>query len=126
MKNHLYIATILFLITLNFRTNPSTAQSLQTDISIQQSINSSKKPTPRNNNVTFDSQGNCVGNASISSGYQGNIGGANSIEQNRNVNHQMSCSNDSDFPRTPTVQIRTGVESDTYNPAGDFRKKYSF
>ena len=51
------------------------AQCVQADVSVQYNISGSREPTERDNDVDLQSEADCRGNASVTTGVQGNIGG---------------------------------------------------
>ncbi len=68
----------------------------------------------------MDSDPNCRGNSSVTTGVQGHIG-PNTTEQNRRVNHRQQGRNK--YPQLPdgnTVQIRSNVQVDVDNPVDRF------
>ena len=95
---------------------PSEASCVQADIAVQYNISGSKQPTQRDNDVQMQSQGNCRGNASITTGVQGNEGGTRSIRQSRKVRHRYNGGNN---PNSNTVQIISNPTIDVYNAADD-------
>ncbi|MCP2731136.1 hypothetical protein [Limnofasciculus baicalensis] len=102
--------------------NPVSAQNVQADIGLQYRINGSQQPTNRNDDVQFNSQGSCMGNASVTIGVQGIVGGNNPGEQNRHVRHEMTCnSSNGTGINPPRVQLQPSVGIDVYNPADNFR-----
>ncbi|HEY9700934.1 MAG TPA: hypothetical protein V6C58_00715, partial [Allocoleopsis sp.] len=69
----LSIATILSLTTI--LTKSAVAQCVQADVSVQYNISGSRRPTIRSNDVQMQSDGNCNGNAIVTTTVQGNEGG---------------------------------------------------
>jgi hypothetical protein len=106
-----------------FETAPASAQCVQADVSVQYNISGSKKPTDRSNDVAMESDPNCRGNASVTTGVQGNVGGDGPVRQHRTVRHdQRNGNNDSsDDNDNSTVQIRSNPGIDVYNPAEKWR-----
>ena len=98
------------------------AQCIQADISVQYNISGSKEPTERTNDVDFQSHGACRGNASITTGVQGNEGGHGKVRQTRVVRHrfkpQSSISEaNNGILDSSTVQIQSNPAIDVYNAA---------
>lgn len=90
------------------------AQCVQADVSVQYNISGSRTPTERNNDVDLQSRGTCRGNASVTTGVQGNEGGTGRVRQSRVVRHRFdNGGNDSGN----TVQIRSNPTIDVYNAA---------
>ena len=99
-------------------TDSVAAQCVQADVSVQYNISGSKKPTKRSNDVVMESEGSCTGNASVTTGVQGNIGGNGRVEQHRRVRHrQRRGDSKGSGINGSTVQTRTNVGIDVYNPA---------
>jgi hypothetical protein len=98
-------------------TDSAVAQCVQADVSVQYNISGSHEPTERFNDVDMQSNGSCQGNASVTTGVQGNEGGTGRVRQERVVRHQFQGEdNDSGFGGS-TVQIRSNPAIDVYNPA---------
>lgn len=108
---------ILGLLTVNWLTFPATAQCIQADISVQYNISGSRKPTERTNDVQMSSSGACRGNATVTTGVQGNVGGRNNVRQNRVVRHRIVNQNNSSESAGETIQIQSNPAIDVYNPA---------
>ncbi len=91
------------------------AQCIQADVSVQYNISGSPKPTERTNDVEFQSDGTCQGNASVTTGVQGNIGGTSKVRQIRKVHHRyINPDSDSD---NNTLQLKSNPAIDVYNAA---------
>lgn len=101
--------------------NSATAQCVQADVGIQYNISGSKEPTERTNDVDMQSSGDCRGNASVTTGVQGNEGGTGSVRQERRVRHRFEGSDDGNETGGSTVQIRTNPQIDVYNPADNLK-----
>jgi hypothetical protein len=99
--------------------NSATAQCVQADVSVQYNISGSSQPTDRSNNVDMESDPSCRGNASVTRGVQGNIGGDGPVQQHRNVRHRQQGGDSNGNGNT--VQIRSNVGVDVYNPADKWR-----
>ncbi len=99
------------------------AGCVMADVGIQYNISGSKKPTKRTNDVAFESDAPCMGNTSVTTGIQGNVGGTEPVEQHRRVRHRMSGGGKNYPLQGPTVAIPVEVQIDVYNAAE--RLKYS-
>ena len=114
-----------FLMYSSFLTNSASAQCVQTDVSVQYTISDSGKRPKRSNDVDFDSDPGCSGNASVTTGVQGNIG-SNRVEQNRRVRHRQQGGNGNGTGiNGPTIQHNVNVEIDVRNPAAQYVKVIS-
>ena len=91
------------------------AQCVQADVSVQYNISGSRTPTQRHNDVDLQSRGACQGNASVTTGVQGNEGGTGRVRQSRVVRHRVD--NNDDNAGGSTVQIRSNPAIDVYNAA---------
>ena len=92
------------------------AQCVQADISVQYNISGSKEPTDRNNDVVMQNSGACQGNASITTGVQGNVGGNGRVRQTRTVRHRFIGSEEDNHSQN-TIQIKSNPTIDVYNAA---------
>lgn len=111
---------LFFLMIESYLMNSAKAQCVQGDVSVQYSISGSQKPTQRTNDVTMESDSNCRGNSSVTTGVQGHIG-PNATEQNRRVNNiQQGHNKHPQIPNGRTVQIRSNVQVDVDNPVDRF------
>jgi hypothetical protein len=100
-----------------FASLPAIAQCVQSDVSVQYNISGSRQPTQRKNDVTMKSDPKCAGNASITRSVQGNIGGTNPVEQNREVNQvQRGGSGNPSGIDGSTVKTRSQAAIDVNNP----------
>ena len=97
--------------------NSAMAQCVQADVGVQYNISGSEKPTERSNDVDLESDGNCRGNASVTTGVQGNQGGTGSVRQDRTVRHRFEGSDNDTEAGGSTVQIKTNPQIDVHNPA---------
>ena len=95
--------------------NSVTAQCVQADVSVQYNISGSREPTERTNDVDMQSRGSCRGNASVTTGVQGNEGGTGRVSQHRLVRHRFEGEDTNESGST--VQIRSNPTIDVYNPA---------
>ncbi|NJM87646.1 MAG: hypothetical protein HC847_11085 [Hydrococcus sp. RU_2_2] len=118
-----FLAASSFLTVGSFVSDSAVAQCVQADVSVQYNISGSKEPTDRSNDVAMDSDPSCQGNASVTRGVQGNIGGDGPVRQHRTVRHRQQSSNNSDSEGNggSTVQIRSNPGIDVYNPAERWR-----
>ena len=111
---------LFFFVLESFLLTSAKAQCVQGDMSVQYSISGSQKPTQRSNDVTMESDPNCRGNSSVTTGVQGHIG-PNATEQNRRVNNiQQGSDKHPQIPNGRTVQIRSNVQVDVDNPIDRF------
>jgi hypothetical protein len=118
-----YSLLAMTIVSGTWLTQPATAQCVQADVSVQYNISGSKQPTKRSNDVVMESQPGCRGNASVTTGVQGNIGGTTPVEQHRRVRHlqQGNQSNPTRFDNS-TLQMRSNVGIDVYDPSVQYRK----
>jgi hypothetical protein len=97
---------------------PAIAQCVQGDVSVQYNISGSRQKTQRTNNVTMDSEPNCTGNASVTRSVQGNIGGTNSVEQEREIQQiQSGSKGNRSGINSSTVKVRSQATVDVHNPS---------
>lgn len=100
------------------------AQCVMNDTNLQVSINGSRKPSDRTNNVSQNSNGGCVGNTVNTTNVQLQTGGTQRAVQHRESRQQVNGSNNS-----PTgidlapVKTHQNVQIDVDNPADRFNKK---
>ena len=110
--------TFLFaLIGSSYVTPAAFAQCVQADVSVQYNISGSKELTDRTNDVDFQSDGVCHGNASVTTGVQGNIGGNGRVRQTRKVRHRFTSRDTAGDYSGNTVQIQSNPAIDVYNAA---------
>ncbi len=113
---------ILLLLFEPWSAKPIAAQCVQADVSLQYNISGSKQPTRRVNDVVMESDKGCRGNASVTTGVQGNIGGSQPIEQHRQVRQrQTGGQGNPTGVNGSTVQIRSNAGVDVYDPTVPFR-----
>ncbi|AFY76483.1 MAG: hypothetical protein IGR93_01030 [Hydrococcus sp. C42_A2020_068] len=105
----------------DFLSNWATAKCVQADVSVQYNISGSKEPTNRSNDVDMESDPSCRGNASVTTGVQGNVGGNGPVEQHRTVRHRQRGSDGNSGGNGGAVQIRSNPGIDVYNPAENWR-----
>ncbi|RMF27411.1 MAG: hypothetical protein D6756_01970 [Cyanobacteria bacterium J083] len=111
------LSPLLLLGTVsNVSARPNAPQCLQADVSVQYNISGSRRPAERRNDVTMESEPNCQGNVSVTTGVQGNVGGRGKVIQNRRVHHRHRNSNP-DSTGGSTLKIINNVGIDVYNPA---------
>jgi hypothetical protein len=96
---------------------PAIAQCVQADVSVQYNISGSKEPTDRTNDVDFQSNGACRGNASVTTGIQGNVGGDGKVRQTRIVRHRVDNESSINNHSDNTVEIKSNPAIDVYNAA---------
>lgn len=111
------LLAIFSAIGIDGITSPSMANCVQADVSVQYNISGSKEPTERDNDVDLQSDASCRGNATLTTGVQGNIGGNRRVRQSRKVRHRVNGSTDRDSYSGKTVQIQSNPAIDVYNPA---------
>lgn len=96
------------------------AQCVQADVSVQYNISGSRTPTERDNDIDLQSDGACRGNASVTTGVQGNVGGTGRVRQSRVVRQRFDSRDDSNnYSGGSTVQIKSNPTIDVYNAADD-------
>ena len=109
------------LLCANWSISPATAQCIQADISVQYNISGSKEPTDRTNDVEMTGDGACQGNATVTTGVQGNVGGNGRVRQSRTVRHRIENRDRRGQKRGnsvgSTIQIQSNPAIDVYNPA---------
>ncbi|PSF37232.1 hypothetical protein C7H19_10955 [Aphanothece hegewaldii CCALA 016] len=121
-SNFSFSLLILTLVSGTWLSHPVNAQCLQADVSVQYNISGSRQPTKRTNDVVMESEPGCRGNASVTTGVQGNIGGTTPVEQHRMVRHQQRGQGNPTGINGSTVQIRSNVGIDVYDPSARYRK----
>lgn len=111
------LSSLFALLGSSYFTPATLAQCVQADVSVQYNISGSKEPTERTNDVDFQSDGACQGNASVTTGVQGNVGGNGRIRQTRKVRHRfISRAREGSYSGN-TVQIKSNAAIDVYNAA---------
>lgn len=96
---------------------PALAQCVQADVSVQYNISGSRTPTQRHNDVNLQSHDACQGNASVTTGVQGNEGGTGRVRQSRVVRHRVNNGDVKNNSGGSTVQIISNPAIDVYNAA---------
>lgn len=110
-----------FLALSSVLPKAATAQCVQADVSVQYNISGSKQPTRRSNDVVMESDDACRGNASVTTGVQGNIGGDEPVEQHRQVYHRQTGGNGNGTRSNgTTVQTIINAPIDVYNAADKY------
>ncbi|MGF1566845.1 MAG: hypothetical protein ACFCVD_02020 [Nodosilinea sp.] len=96
-----------------------------TDVSIQAAIHGSDTPAEQTNNVDISTPGRCVGNTSVHTNRQVQVGGTGQVRQSRQSRHhiQESQSNPTAPAQGPTVAVPVEVQVDVYNPAERLRSQ---
>lgn len=103
-------------------TKSVSAQCVQADVSFQYNISGSRQPTERTNDVNFESNKRCSGNANVTTNVQGNEGGTGKVRQNRTVTNRIEPGNPSGTGiNGNTVQIRVNPTVDVYNPVDNLK-----
>jgi hypothetical protein len=93
------------------------------DTNIQVSINGSRKPTNRTNDVSQGSSGNCVGNSVNTTNVQLQTGGTDRATQRRVSNQQLNGGGSNPTGvNLPPVKTRQNIQIDVDNPADRFNK----
>lgn len=112
--------------TLNFAAPQASAQCVMSDINFQTSINGSRKPTERTNDVSQNSNGNCVGNTVSTTNVQTNVGGIDRATQRRQSSQQINGGDSSPTGiNIKPVKIKTNVQIDVDNPADRLKANLS-
>ncbi|MCC0177506.1 hypothetical protein I4641_11005 [Waterburya agarophytonicola K14] len=112
------LLSVFGLLTANWFVTPVMAQCVQADVSVQYNISGSKEPTERTNDVEMSQEGTCRGNASVTTGVQGNVGGTRQVRQTRVVRHRIENRDNSHrYSGGSTIQIQSNPAIDVYNPA---------
>ncbi len=108
-----------FLTVTAFFSNSTSAQCVQADVAVQYNISGSRERTDRRNDVVMENNGRCRGNANVTTGVQGNVGGRGQVRQHRRVRNRISGSHNGGMK---PVQIKTGVGIDVYNAADNWKR----
>ncbi|MEA5447912.1 hypothetical protein VB780_04980 [Leptolyngbya sp. CCNP1308] len=99
------------------------AQCVVADVSIQAAIHGGNRPAEQVNDVAIDAEGRCVGNTSVSTNRQIQVGGTGEVRQTRQSRHQLRGSEQSAGSASgPTVAVPVNVQVDVYNPAERLRR----
>lgn len=113
------LLSLLNAIAIEGMASSAMAQCVQADVSVQYNISGSTEPTERENDIDLQSNSNCRGNATVTTGVQGNVGGNRRVRQSRKVRHRINSSDDSSYSGN-TVQIQSNPAIDVYNAADNF------
>lgn len=101
----------------------ASAQCVVADVAIQAAIHGGDQPAEQVNDVAIDAAGPCVGNTSVSTSRQIQVGGTGEVRQTRQSRHQLSSSErPSQGVSGPTVAVPVNVQVDVYNPAERLRR----
>ncbi|MBE9157900.1 hypothetical protein IQ265_13850 [Nodosilinea sp. LEGE 06152] len=101
----------------------ASAQCVVADVSIQAAIHGGNKPAEQVNDVAVDAEGPCVGNTSVSTNRQIQVGGTGEVRQTRQSRHQLRGSGQATGAVSgPTVTVPVNVQVDVYNPAERLRR----
>jgi hypothetical protein len=101
----------------------ASAQCVMNDTNIQLSMNGSRKPTDRTNDVTQGSTGNCTGNSINTTNVQVNTGGTERATQRRTSNQQINGGNSSPTGiNLPPVKLNQNVQVDVDNPVDRLKR----
>jgi hypothetical protein len=101
----------------------ASAQCVMNDTNIQVSINGSRKPTDRTNDVSQDANGGCVGNTVNTTNVQLQTGGTDRAVQRRVSRQQINGggTNPSGVAG-PTIKTKQNIQVNVDNPADRFNK----
>lgn len=105
----------------------ASAQCVVADVAIQAAIHGGEQPAEQVNDVAIDAKGPCVGNTSVSTSRQIQVGGTGEVRQTRQSRHQLRSSDRtsgsvSGSAAGPTVVVPVNVQVDVYNPADRLRR----
>jgi hypothetical protein len=127
MKSSFLSIGLLSLATLSavaaLPISQASAQCVMNDTNIQVSINGSRKPTDRTNDVSQNSNGGCTGNTVNTTNVQLQTGGTDRATQRRVSRQQINGSIDNPTGvNLPPVKTRQNIQIDVDNPADRFNK----
>jgi hypothetical protein len=111
--NRLSIATLCVVAPLV--TESATAQCVQVDTGVQISISGGGRPQ-QTNTVNLENQGNCRGNAAVTTGTQIHVGPNRAI-QNRSVHQSIRSGERSPRSTSYPIQIQVNPQIHVDNPA---------
>ncbi|MGB3201499.1 MAG: hypothetical protein WBA99_11380 [Nodosilinea sp.] len=104
----------------------ASAQCVVADVAIQAAIHGGRQPAEQVNDVAIDAADPCVGNTSVSTSRQIQVGGTGEVRQTRQSRHQLQGSGRSGrgagATAGPTVAVPVSVQVDVYNPAERLRR----
>jgi len=116
------LLAIFSAIAIERLTFEAVASCVQADVSVQYNISGSTEPTERSNDVDLQSEPGCRGNATVTTGTQGNIGGNRRVRQSRKVRHRLTNSDKKNNYSGNTVQIQSNPAIDVYNAADNLNR----
>ncbi|PSN19098.1 hypothetical protein C7271_09035 [filamentous cyanobacterium CCP5] len=101
----------------------ASAQCVVADVAIQANISGSRTPAEQINAVDVDREGGCVGNTSVSTSRQIQVGGTGPVRQERQSRHRIRGSQTgTSGTGGPTVVVPVEAQVDVYNPAERLRR----
>lgn len=101
----------------------ASAQCVVADVAIQTAVTGSRQPAEQVNDVEIDTEGPCVGNTSVSTSRQVQVGGTGRVRQERQSRHRIrGHASDSTNQAGPTVAVPVEVQVDVYNSAEQLRQ----
>ncbi|NEQ45326.1 MAG: hypothetical protein F6K00_18035 [Leptolyngbya sp. SIOISBB] len=128
MMNRFYLLWgVPLLLPLVGAVSPAIAQCVVADVAVQTAVTGSRQPTEQINEVDIEAEGACVGNTSVSTSRQVQVGGTGQVRQTRQSRHRIrGQASESASPVTgPTVAVPVEVQVDVYNPAEQLRRQRS-
>jgi hypothetical protein len=97
---------------------PASAQCVMADIAVQAAIHGSRQRSLQTNEVEMISTPLCVGNTSVSTSIQVQVGGTGQVIQQRRSRHHLEGTGGYPMPvNGPTVAVPVQVQVDVDNPA---------
>ncbi len=101
----------------------ASAQCVIADVSVQAAINGSQKPARQTNQVDMAADRSCVGNSSVSTSTQVQVGGTGEVVQQRRSRHRLSGGSNpyGASVNGPTVAVPVQVQVNVDNPADRLR-----
>jgi hypothetical protein len=101
----------------------ASAQCVMNDTNIQVSMNGSRKPTDRTNDVSQEANGGCVGNTVNTTNVQVQTGGTDRAVQRRVSRQQINGGgNNPSGVNGPTIKTKQNIQVDVDNPAARFNQ----
>jgi len=119
MKRLLWIWGMPLVLPIMNAGAPAIAQCVVADVAVQAAINGSRQPAEQVNDVDIETEGACVGNTSVSTSRQIQVGGTERVRQERQSRHRIR--GQAAGSAGPTVAIPVEVQVDVYNPAEQYR-----
>lgn len=102
----------------------ASAQCVVADVAIQASVTGSRQPAEQVNEVDVETEGDCVGNTSVSTSRQIQVGGTGQVRQERQSRHRIrGNTSESAGAAGPTVVVPVEAQIDVYNPAERLRQE---